>query len=360
MIHKFNKGCKNTHYDLRHTCHKLTISTELSCRSITVADYAHYCCSFRYIELVFRLGQHNPHRDLLLLRVMSDLNTETLFRVDGLVALVTGGGTGIGLMITKALALNGAHRVYISGRRKEVLEDAAKQSPHGNIIPIQADLSKKEGIEAMAEHIRKDIGYLNLIVANAGAGGPQVQQDASTTLKEVQERAMATSMEEWDSCFRINVYGAYYSIMAVLDLLDEGNKRKNYCNGEVKSQVIVTGSIGGYSRLLGAGNAYRATKAAITHIAKCLTTSFQNFAIRVNTIAPGLFPSELAVPLIDKYSEQSKQGKLPRSLIPEERVGCEQDMAGTLLYLASRAGAYNNGNVIVLDGGRLGVMPATY
>ncbi|KAL8879077.1 MAG: hypothetical protein Q9198_003243 [Flavoplaca austrocitrina] len=312
---------------------------------------------------------------------MTSSSISELFRVDGLVALITGGGTGeartanitsqaptwalirlgIGLMMTKALALNGASKVYISGRRREVLDQAAKQSPHGNIIPLVADICSKEDIEALADHIRKDVGHLNLLVANAGMWGPGPGQPLGTSLQEVQAEAMKTTMDEWDQCFRTHVHGCYYSIMAVLDLLDEGNKRKNYGNGEVKSQVIVTGSIGGYSRIVGGRNAYRASKAAVTHLAKCLATGFQEFGIRVNTLAPGLFPSELAAPLIEKYNGfADEDGKIDRKRLPEERSGTEEDITGTMLYLVSRAGAYNNGNVCVVDGGMVSVMPASY
>ena len=313
---------------------------------------------------------------------MTSSSISELFRVDGLVALITGGGSGeasnrqyhilhtphgwaliplgIGLMMTKALALNGASKVYITGRRKEVLDQAAKQSPHGNIIPLVADISRKEDIEALADHIRKDVGHLNLLVANAGIWGPGPDHPLGTSLQDVQAEAMSTMMGEWDECFRTNVHGCYYSIMAVLDLLDKGNKRKNYCNGEVKSQVIVTGSVGGHSRIVGGRNAYRASKAAVTHLAKCLATGFQEFGIRVNTLAPGLFPSELAAPLIEKYNGfADEDGKIDRHSLPEERSGTEEDITGTVLYLVSRAGAYNNGNECVLDGGMVSVMPAS-
>lgn len=264
-------------------------------------------------------------------------------------------------MIAKALALNGASKVYISGRRKDVLEEAAKQSPYGNIIPVVADVSSKEQIETLAEYIRTDTGYLNLLVANAGTWGPGPDQRWGMSVREFQAEAMKITMEEWDQCFRVNVHACYYSTMAVLDLLDEGNTKRNYCNGEVRSQVIMTGSVGGFSRILGGRYAYRASKSAMTHLAKCLSTGFQEFGIRVNTLAPGLFPSELSAPLMKKYGDSvGEDGKMDPKRLPEQRAGSEEDMVGTMLYLASRAGAYNNGSVCVVDGGITSVMPSTY
>jgi NADP-dependent 3-hydroxy acid dehydrogenase YdfG len=84
-------------------------------------------------------------------------------------------------MFAKALALNGAKKVYITGRRTEVLEKAAKESPHGNIIPLPGDVSSKESLLEIAEHVRKEDGYLNLLIANAGAGGPGPHQVGSAS-----------------------------------------------------------------------------------------------------------------------------------------------------------------------------------
>ena len=101
-----------------------------------------------------------------------------------------------------------------------------QQSSSGNIIPLPADVGSKEDIEALAEHIRKDIGHLNLLVANAGTWGPGPGQPPGATLQEVQAEAMKTTMDEWDKCFRVNVHGCYYFIMAILNLLDQSNKWK--------------------------------------------------------------------------------------------------------------------------------------
>jgi NAD(P)-dependent dehydrogenase (short-subunit alcohol dehydrogenase family) len=264
-------------------------------------------------------------------------------------------------MITKALALNGASKVYICGRRSQILQDAATLSPHNNIIPIVADVSSKESIEALAAKIRQETGYLNLLVANAGTGGPGPIQNPGQTLREVQAEAMKIPMQDWDENFRVNVSGCYFLTMAMLDLLDEGNTRKNFANGAVKSQVLLLGSVGGFARSIGGRYAYRASKAAVTHLGKCLATGFQEFGIRVNVLAPGVFPSELSAGLIrDLEGSADEEGRLDPKRLPERRVGDYEDLAGTVLYLASRAGAYVNGSVHLVDGGVMGVMPATY
>jgi len=288
--------------------------------------------------------------------------SQSLFRVDGLVALITGASTGLGLTMAKALALNGASKVYICGRRKELLEKTAKESPLGNIIPIVADVSSKEDVVALAEYIRKDTGYLNLLVANAGTLGPGPDPRWGASVRDFQAEAMKISMEDWDECFRVNVHACYFSTVAVLDLLDEANKKKNYYNGEVRSQVIITSSAGAFTRSLGGRYAYRASKSAVTHLAKCLSTGFQEFGIRINTFAPGLFDTEMTQPDIMKRYRDSAgtDGKLNPKMLPEQRDGWDDEVEGTILYLASRAGAYNNGNICLVDGGMTSVLPATY
>lgn len=135
-----------------------------------------------------------------------------------------------------------------------------------------------------------------------------------------------------------------------MGLLDAGNKKGNV---EQKSQVIATSSIGGFNRNVPGGFAYGQSKAATTHMMKQLATNLAPFGIRSNILVPGLFPSELAAGIIG-------DGVFPRTIIPLERTGTEEDMAGAILFLASRAGGYVTGTALVIDGGRLSLMPATY
>lgn len=108
---------------------------------------------------------------------------QDLFNVKGLIAVVTGGGSGLGLYAARALDANGAKAVYIVGRRKQVLEDAAKTGVNGNIIPIVGDVTDKSSLQAIADQIRKEQGYVNFLFANAGVTGPRPRDDIPTMAK---------------------------------------------------------------------------------------------------------------------------------------------------------------------------------
>ncbi|OCL12259.1 NAD(P)-binding protein [Glonium stellatum] len=291
-----------------------------------------------------------------------DLSAGALFNVNGIVAIVTGGGTGIGLTIAKALAANGAHKVYIVGRRKEVLEAAAKTTSPESIIPLPGDVTSLESLCEMAERVKTEVGYVNLLVANAGIMGPRPLKaapgESPPTLSEFRAHALATPTEVFTDTFSVNTTAVYYSALAFLELLDTGNAKGNM-GADWRSQVIATSSIGGYSRLKGASFAYNSSKAATTHLMKMMATSLVPYKIRCNVLAPGVFPTDLTGSFINNFGP-SLPGAFDSSLIPAERAGSEPDIAGAVLFLASKAGAYCNGSVIVIDGGRLGTLPSTY
>ncbi|KAH7410833.1 hypothetical protein BKA64DRAFT_365165 [Cadophora sp. MPI-SDFR-AT-0126] len=282
----------------------------------------------------------------------TSIQASNLFNVDGIVAVITGGGSGIGLMMARALALNGAHKVYIIGRRKEVLEKAAQSVNTNNIIPLVGDVTSKDTLSSLVSTIKAEVGYINVLVANSGILGPQksIPITAESSIADFQKAYGEASFKDYASTFELNTVAVWFTVVAFLELLDEGNKRGNV---EQKSQVIATSSIGGFNRAVPGGFAYGQSKAATTHLMKQLATGLAPFGIRSNTLAPGLFPSELAAGIIG-------DGIFSRSVIPLERVGTEEDMAGVILFLTSRAGAYLTGTVLLVDGGRLSLMPATY
>ncbi|KAJ3539832.1 hypothetical protein NM208_g5325 [Fusarium decemcellulare] len=283
----------------------------------------------------------------------SSIEINDLFNVNGLIAVVTGGGSGIGLMIAQALEANGAI-VYIIGRRREALDRAAGTAKHGNIRSIQADITKKADLERAVAELESAHGYVNVVVANAGIGGPSLKAlPPNPSLSEFRKHVWGWDSEALIEVFAVNTVGVLNTVFAFLELLDAGNKRGEF---KQRSQVIATSSIGGFNRSPNLGYGYGGSKAAVTHIFKQLSTSLVPFNIRANVIVPGFYPSEMTTEVI----EHRNTAGWPKSVVPEERPGDEQDIAGAILFLVSRAGAYINGNVLVTDGGRLAVVPSSY
>lgn len=297
------------------------------------------------------------------------MDTAGVFRVDGMVAVITGGGTGIGFHMAKALARAGAKKVYILARRKEVLEEAAKA--HESLHPLVCDVASKESLQAAVDAVTKESGYVNLVIANSGIIGAGTHFDPNMTVSELKQRLFNdTSMDEFTQTMHINVTGAYFTMLAFLELLDAGNK--NALKGgfgapltegsdvpSIQSQALFTSSIAGYSRSRLSLPAYSASKSAISHLTKHASTNLAPYGIRVNAMAPGLFPTEMGLGLVGDR-DPSKEDPSELRFIPARRFGGEEDMAGTVLYLASRAGAFCNGLILVNDGGSLSTVPSGY
>ncbi|KAI1115977.1 short chain dehydrogenase [Nemania sp. NC0429] len=296
--------------------------------------------------------------------------TPSLFRVDGMVAVVTGGGTGIGFHMAKALANAGAKSVYILSQRKEVLEEAAKA--HESLRPLVCDVGSKTSLQAAVDAISQEVGHVNLVIANAGVIGPAARFQEDESVAELKRRLFDdVSMDEFTHTMHVNVTGAYFTMLAFLELLDAGNKRA--LEGgfgaplpggatdvpSIQSQVLFTSSISAYSRSRLSLPAYSGSKSATAHLAKQASSNLAPHGIRVNAIAPGLFPSVLASGLIEGR-DPSKEHPSELRFIPARRFGGEDEMAGTVLYLASRAGSYCNGLILVTDGGKLSTMPSEY
>jgi NAD(P)-dependent dehydrogenase (short-subunit alcohol dehydrogenase family) len=189
-------------------------------------------------------------------------------------------------MMARALALNGANKVYIIGRRKDVLEAAAKSVTTGNIIPLVGDVTSKENLSSIVSTITSEVGYINLLVANSGMLGPQsaVPLTVESTIADFQKAYEGSSFDEFAETFRLNTVAVWYTVLAFLGLLDEGNKKGNV---QQRSQVLATSSIGGFNRNVPGGYAYGQSKAATTHMMKQLATGLSPFGIRSNVLAPG-------------------------------------------------------------------------
>ncbi|KAF3220156.1 hypothetical protein TWF192_000784 [Orbilia oligospora] len=285
-----------------------------------------------------------------------ELSCCNLFSVKGLIVVITGGGTGIGLMIAKSFAANGA-KVYIIGRRLQVLQKTAEthaSDTSGEIIPLQGDVTSKSSIEDIVKQIHEREGYINVLFNNAGVAGPKVDKVVPGSGEETKENLYTgQDFEDWNTVFETNVASVFFVTSAFLGLLTEGGKRtKGY-----SSTVINISSVSGLTKNGQSQLAYNTSKAAVIHMSKMMAKEFAGLKIRVNTIAPGLFPSEMTTEGSDEGNVSEHKGE---QQIPAGRAGDVKEMAGTALYLASKAGLYTNGAVIPVDGGMLLSGPSAY
>lgn len=168
---------------------------------------------------------------------------------------------------------------------------------HNKLIPVVADVTSKESLSALASRIESEVGYINLLVNNSGVSSrthgtipkaaPFVSRDGHeelSTLAATQAFLWEDGMGDWEHVLRTNVAGVFFTTVAFLGLLDAGNKKGNV---DQKSQIVTVSSIGAFSRNIGAAIQYSASKAASTHMAKIMATSFIQWGIRsVSTFPP--------------------------------------------------------------------------
>lgn len=200
-------------------------------------------------------------------------------------------------MMAKALAGAGAKKVYILGRRQATLETAA--TAHPSISPIVCDVTSKESLQAAVDVIAREVGFVNLVIANSGAMGPIKSFDPTANIQQLRKSMFdEVTVEEFTGVFNVNVTGAYFTMLAFLELLDAGNK--NALKGgfgaplkagskvpSIQSQVIVVGSVGSFSRQWHTPPAYAGSKSAIVQMASHAATGLAQYQIRVNTLEPG-------------------------------------------------------------------------
>ncbi|CCL99682.1 uncharacterized protein FIBRA_01703 [Fibroporia radiculosa] len=295
----------------------------------------------------------------------SSLRLDKIFDLNGRIALVSGGGTGIGWMIAEGLAVNGA-KVYITGRRKDVLENTAakfarENKGNGSVIPLPMDVTDKESILAGQRAVASKDGKLHILVNNAGISGPLTPFLNDTTAPEHKNpetlgRALfdSASFGDWSNVFGINTFSIYFMTTAFLGLLAKGSSDVP----DYTSCVINVTSLSGMNKLAQNQFAYNATKAAATHLTKMFATelALKRIPVRVSSVAPGVYESEMTYPHIPP----DQVDKIGKSIvpIPARRAGTPQEVAGTVIYLVSPAGCYTNGQEIVVDGGYTAVNPA--
>ncbi|KAI4527135.1 NAD(P)-binding protein [Schizophyllum commune Loenen D] len=281
---------------------------------------------------------------------------QNLFNVEGWTCVVTGGGTGIGLMIAQAFANNGA-RVFITGRRKEVIESTAQRwgsalaHPKGAIVPVQCDNNDKKSILELVEAVKRDSKSVDVLVNNAGVSeGTSTVEKGDESAEALSKELFSEEISQWEDVYRTNVIGHFFTSAAFIPLLSAATRPGH------TGTVINISSMSGITRTSQHHFKYNVSKAADIHLTTLLAQELRRKAvnIRVNSIAPGIFPSEMTtqesddlnkseIPVDESYGE--KKG------IPAGRPGADEDMAKAALVLACNQYAY--GQTFCIDGGYL-------
>lgn len=248
-----------------------------------------------------------------------------LFSIEGKTAVVTGGSRGIGYMIAQGMVEAGA-KVYISARKADACDAAAaKLSKSGTCISIPADLGTEDGCRHLADEVAKREDKLHILVNNAGAnwGAPMEQFPDSA----------------FDKVFAVNVKGVFHLTRFMVPLLEKA------ASDDDPARVVNIGSIDGLQAPMLDTFSYSSSKAAVHHLTRVLAHKLSGKRITVNAIAPGPFESKMMAETLQRFGDNI------RATNPLGRIGRPEDMAGTAIFLSSRAGAYLTGAVIPVDGG---------
>jgi NAD(P)-dependent dehydrogenase (short-subunit alcohol dehydrogenase family) len=242
--------------------------------------------------------------------------------LDGKVAVVTGGTSGIGLAIATRFAAEGAH-VFVTGRRQEAM-DAALASIEGAVTGVRADASSSGDLNALYAVVHEQAGRIDVLVANAGGG-------SYAPLGQITEEA-------YHETFDTNVKGTLLTVQGALPLLVDG-----------ASIILMSSS----TSILGGASfsVYAASKAAVRNFARSWALDLKDRAIRVNALAPGPTHTPGLVGLAPEDQQQGLLDSLAEE-VPLARVGHPTEIAGAALFLASPDASFVNGIELFADGGQ--------
>src|SRR5690606_11234179 len=246
---------------------------------------------------------------------------ESLFSLDGKVALVTGGQRGLGRMIADALVKAGC-KVYVASRGAPEPRD----DRHG----LRCDLSSLDSLESLVDELSGREQQLHILVNNAGYFSGSTLEDADPG--------------EWGRVMDINLRAPFFLVQKLLPLLERA------ASPEDPARVVNIGSIGGVMGPSNMAYAYGASKAGIHQLTRNLAADLTPRQVTVNAIMPGYFPSDMTDGF---FAAQPGLKDMVLARIPRGRLGSAADIGGLAIALCGRAGAYLSGTVTPLDGGAL-------
>ena len=243
-------------------------------------------------------------------------------KLEGKVALVTGGNSGIGLATAERFVAEGA-TVFITGRRKEEL-DAAGRKIGRNVTAVQGDVAKLADLDRLFAAIKEKAGRLDVVFANAGAA-------EFAPIGEVSEA-------HFDKAFNVNVKGLLFTVQKALPLMPDGGS------------VVLNASIVSIKGIP-AFSVYSATKAAVRSFARTWTTDLGDRRIRVNAVSPGSIDTPGLSGLLASAETGQQRLKMISSSVPLGRLGTPDEIAKAVVFLASDDSSYITGTELFVDGG---------
>jgi len=243
-------------------------------------------------------------------------------KLEGKIALITGGNSGIGLATAKQFVSEGAY-VFITGRREPELAAAVKEIGR-NVTGVQGDVSNLGDLDRLFAQIKREKGKLDIVFANAGVA----KYAPFGTITE----------EHYDSIFGINVKGLLFTVQKALPLLPDG------------ASIILNASIVA-SKGLSANSVYSATKAAVRSFARTWTTDLKDRRIRVNAVSPGPIETPGLKDLVASTGAGEERLKMISNNVPLGRLGKPDEIAKAVVFLASDDSSYVAGTELFVDGG---------
>jgi NAD(P)-dependent dehydrogenase (short-subunit alcohol dehydrogenase family) len=244
-------------------------------------------------------------------------------KLEGKVAVITGGSSGIGLATAKRFVEEGAH-VVITGRREKELKEAAA-SISGNVTTVVGDISRLDDLDRLYAVVKAEHGHIDILFANAGAG-------------TIAPLAAATEAH-FDQTFDVNVKGLFFTVQKALPLLRDGGS------------IILTSSVSNIMGLPGF-SAYAASKAAVRSFARSWTLELKDRNIRVNSMSPGPIDTPALATTTGLTAEQAEQAAAQfASQVPMGRRGEPEEIASAVTFLASAESSFVTGVDLAVDGG---------